>query len=130
MHAHAAPELSTRRLALIGAAAATTFALLAGCATPQQAKLPIEHSWDGYLPTLAVSLQPSMSSDYHAESARRDLALATRSDDLNFPAMYPAEPRPSLDYPRRYYFPTSSNGYTYFRTERDVRSSSRWRWDY
>lgn len=130
MLAHAHPELSLRRPALVAVLAAAASILLAGCDSPQQAQQPILHPWDGYMPTLAVSLQPAASSDYHAEYARRDIALATRGDVINTPSMYPPEPRPSLEFPRRYYFPTSSNGYTYFRSEQEVRSTSRWRWGY
>jgi len=133
----ARPELPLRRPALAAghrllALTASLFAaaLLTGCQSPQPAQLPIQHQWDGYLPTLAVSLNPSASSVRHDEFARRDLALGVHSNTIDTPSMYPAQPRPSLSYPRRYYFPTSAEGYTYFRSEEEVRSTSHWRWGY
>ena len=112
-------------------AALATIACLGACASePQALTAPIERTWDGYLPTLAVSARPAAASQFHAESSRRDLALGVHSDVLNVPRMYPAESRPSLDYPRRYYFPSTAGSYTYFRTPEEARSDLRWRWGY
>gem|GEM_PF-4055397 len=115
-------------------AAAILLAALAGCSASPSANASRGHApeqtWDGYLPTLAVSANPASASAYHLERARRDTSLGVRSDVLQTPAMYPPEDRPTLDHPRRYWFPTSPNSYTYFRSESEVRTDRRWRWGY
>jgi hypothetical protein len=82
------------------------------------------------MPADVVLADGSAASEYHAESVRRDAALAvgTTTGDLVLPVMYEGEPQPSLWDARRLYLDSSPRRVLFMDTGRTGERGPRWWW--
>jgi hypothetical protein len=82
------------------------------------------------MPADVVLADGSSAMEYHAESARRDAALAVgrTTGDLVLPVMYEGEPQPSLWDARRLYLDSSPRRVLYFEPGAGHGSGRGWWW--